>query len=338
LDVIRIGIIGYGYWGPNLSRNFHELPNSEVVVISDLKEDQLKRAKIKYPDANLTTNYQDLFKMGLDAVVVSSSPKTHFKLANDCLEHGLHVLVEKPLTLDSKNAEALIKLAESKVLVLMTGHTFIYNPGVKVLKNYIQSNELGDIYYLDTARLNLGLYQHDLDVIWDLAPHDISILLYLLDQDPISVSAQGVPCVIPHVHDVAYLSLIFPNNLTAYVHVSWLDPCKVRRVTVVGSKKMIVYNDLDSNNMIKIYDKGIMVPDFTNSFGDYQYSYRSGDVTIPSFPFSEPLRQECQEFLDSIINNTKPISDGYSGLKVTKILEAASRSMANKSTHELIDW
>lgn len=336
--MIKIGIIGYGYWGPNLNRNFHELPNSEVVVVSDLKDEQLKRVKIKYPQSTVTKNYKDLFKMGLDAVVVSTPPKTHFKIAKDCLEHDLHVLVEKPLTLCSQEAEELIELAEEKGLVLMTGHTFVYNAAVQTLKKYIDSNELGDIYYLDTARLNLGLYQRELNVIWDLAPHDISILLYLLDNKPVSVSAQGVPCVIPGVHDVAYLSLIYPNNLTAYVHVSWLDPCKVRRVTVVGSKKMIVYNDLDSNGMIRIYDKGIMVPDFTNSFEDYQYSYRSGDITIPSFPFSEPLRAECQNFLDSISNNTKPLSDGYSGLQVTKILEAASRSMENHSTHEQIEW
>jgi predicted dehydrogenase len=333
-----MGIIGYGYWGPNLSRNFHELPNSEVFAISDLKEDQLKRAKSKYPLATVTTNYQDFFKMELDAVAISSPPKTHYQIAKECLENNLHILVEKPLTLNSKDAKELIELAESKDLVIMTGHTFLYNPAVQQLKKYIEGDELGDIYYLDTARLNLGLYQRELDVIWDLAPHDISILLFLLDEKPISVSAQGVPCVIPDVHDVAYLSLIFPNNLTAYVHVSWLDPCKVRRVTVVGSKKMIVYNDLDSNGMIRIYDKGIKVPDFTNSYGDFQYSYRSGDITIPSFQFSEPLRLECQNFLDSIINNTKPLSDGHSGLQVTKILEAASRSMSNKSTHELIQW
>ena len=190
--------------------------------------------------------------MGLDAVVISTPPKTHFDIAKDCLAHDLHVLVEKPLTLKSCDAEELIKLAEARGLILMVGHTFEYDTAVQAMKKYIDSRELGDIYYLDTARLNLGLFQRDSNVIWDLAPHDLSILLYLIGEKPISVSAQGMPCVSPGIYDVAYLSLIFPNNLSAYVHVSWLDPCKVRRVTVVGSKKKAVYNDMDTEGKIKI--------------------------------------------------------------------------------------
>ena len=220
----------------------------------------------------------------------------------------------------------------------MVGHTFEYNTAVQAMKRYIESKELGDIYYIDTARLNLGLFQRDSNVLWDLAPHDISILLYLLGQNPIAVSAQGMPCVIPGVYDVAYLSLAFPHNLTAYVHVSWLDPRKVRRVTVVGSKKMAVYNDLDGEGKIKIYDKGIEAPSDVNSYGEFEYNYRSGDITIPHIHFAEPLLEECRHFLDCIVNHKEPKSSGQSGLRVIKILEAAQRSITKSSTQELIQW
>ncbi|MBI1794935.1 MAG: Gfo/Idh/MocA family oxidoreductase [Chloroflexi bacterium] len=338
MDALKVGIIGYGYWGPNLARNFYELPTSDLVAVADRKEDQLKRAQSKYPQVKLTNDYQELFKMGLDGVVISTPPKTHFQIAKDCLLHDLHVLIEKPMTLNSRDGEELIELAEARGLTLMVGHTFEYNSAVQALKKYIESRELGDLYYLDTARLNLGLFQRDSNVLWDLAPHDISILLYLLDKKPVSVSAQGMPCVIPGIYDVAYLNLIFPDNLTAYVHVSWLDPCKVRRVTVVGSKKMAVYNDMESEGKIKLYDKGIDAPDYTNGFGEFQYNYRSGDITIPNIHFAEPLREECMHFIDSIANHTEPKSSGHSGLRVTKILEAAQRSIANGSMHEVIQW
>lgn len=338
MNAIKIGVIGYGYWGPNLARNFSELPTSELVAIADQKGEQLKRAMVRYPGVELTTDYQDFFKMGLDAVVVSTPPKTHFAVAKDCLLHGLNVLVEKPITLNSRDAEELIQLASDKSLTLMVGHTFEYNSAVEAMKKYIESKELGDLYYIDAARLNLGLFSRDSNVLWDLAPHDISILLYLLGENPISVSAQGMPCVIPGVYDVAYLSLIFPHNLTAYVHVSWLDPCKVRRVTVVGSQKMAVYNDMESEGKIKIYDKGIVAPDYTNGFGEFQYNYRSGDITIPNIRYAEPLKQECSHFVDSIMNHTEPRSSGLAGLRVVKILEAAQRSITKSSTHELIRW
>ncbi len=338
MDSIKVGIIGYGYWGPNLTRNFYELPSSQLVAIADLRDDQLKRAKSRYPGVVLTQDYQELFKMGLDAVVISTPPKTHYKVAKDCLLHDLNVLVEKPLTLNSHDGEELIQIADDKQLTLMVGHTFEYNSAVAAMKKYIDSKELGDLYYIDTARLNLGLFQRDSNVLWDLAPHDISILLYLLGENPISVSAQGMPCVIPGIYDVAYLSLIFPHGLTAYVHVSWLDPCKVRRVTVVGSKKMAVYNDMEAEGKIKIYDKGIDAPDYTNGYGEFEYNYRSGDITMPNIRFVEPLLQECKHFIDCVINHTQPQSSGRSGLRVVKVLEAAQRSIAKDATHELIRW
>jgi predicted dehydrogenase len=335
---IRMGIIGFGYWGPNLTRNFYEMASSELVGIADLKDAQLARAKAKYPHVTLVKEYQSLFDLGLDAVAISTPPRTHFKIAKECLEHGLNVLIEKPMTDNSRDAEELIELADSKGLILMVGHTFEYNTAVHALKKYIDSKELGDIYYLDTARLNLGLFQRNSNVLWDLATHDISILLYLMEKLPISVSAQGVPCVIPGVYDVAYLSLLFPDNLTAYVHVSWLDPCKVRRVTVVGSKKMAVYNDMEAEGKVKIYDKGIDAPGYTNGFGEFQYNYRSGDITIPNIRFLEPLREECLHFIDCIVNHKESNTSGRNGLRVIKILEAAQRSIVNGSSHELIQW
>jgi predicted dehydrogenase len=378
MDRLKIGIIGYGYWGPNLTRNFAELPASEVIAIADTKEDQLKRAQAKYPNVILTRDYHDLFALGLDAVVVSTPPATHHAIAKECLEHGLNVLVEKPITLQSQHAQELVDLADEKELVLMVGHTFEYNSAVHALKSLIDSGELGDIYYIDAARLNLGLFQRDSNVVWDLAPHDISILLFLLGQNPSSVSAKGVSCVFEGTYDVAYLNLTFPNKVSAYIHVSWLDPCKVRRITVVGSKKMAVLNDVENEQKIKIYDKGVDAPVYTNGFGEFQCNYRSGDIVIPKIRFVEPLRQECQVFIDQCKarqreaavlavaggatevaaistdvqqrcpidpkcqicfgNHSSPFSCGRDGLRVIKILEAAQHSMTNGQVQEVIKW
>lgn len=338
MKTIKVGVIGYGYWGPNLARNFFDLPSVELIAIADLKDERLQRAKSLYPEVQMTTEYTDLFNMGLDAIVVSVPPVFHYQIAKDCLEHGLHVLVEKPITQNSRHAEELIQLAEARDLILMVGHTFIYNSAVVALKKYIESGELGEIYYIDTARLNLGLFQRESNVLWDLAPHDISILLYLMDQNPASVSAQGVACVFENVYDVAYLNLIFPNQVPAHIHVSWLDPCKVRRITVVGSKKMIVFNDMENEQKIKIYDKGVDAPEYTDSYGEFHCNYRSGDIIIPNIRVAEPLRQECQHFVESILNKTQPHSNGYSGLNVVKILETAEYSIRNNSSKEVISW
>lgn len=337
MDRIRVGLIGFGYWGPNLARNFADIPGSQLVAIADLKDERLQRAQGLYSGVTMVKDYRALFDMGLDAVVVSTPPATHHPITMDCLEHGLHTLVEKPITLCSEHAQELVNLACSKDLTLMVGHTFEYNSAVVALKKYIDDGELGDIYYLDMARLNLGLF-NDSNVLWDLAPHDISILLYLMGQKPLSVSAQGSPCVFDHIVDVAYLSLVFPNKVKAFIHVSWLDPCKVRRTTVVGSKKMIVYNDIENEQKLKIYDKGVDAPPDTNGYGEFQCNYRSGDILIPKIRIIEPLRQECQHFLDCITTGCKPCSGGEDGLTVVKILEAAQRSMSNGSTQEVIQW
>lgn len=338
MDKIRIGVIGFGYWGPNLARNFHELPSAELVAIADMKEDRLQRAYSMYPSIYLVRDYHELFQADLDAVVISTPPITHYPIAQECLEAGLHVLVEKPLTQNSRDAQCLIDEAHRQDRILMVGHTFEYNSAVIQLKKYIDSGELGDIYYIDAARLNLGLFQRDSNVLWDLAPHDISILLYLLGQNPVSVAAHGMPCVFDGITDVAYLSLVFPNEVPAYVHVSWLDPCKVRRVTVVGSKKMIVYNDMENEQKLKIYDKGVEAPTYTDGYGEFQCNYRRGDILIPNIRVMEPLKQECQQFIESITTHTPPTSSGEDGLRVVKVIEAAQCSMMNGSAQEVIQW
>ncbi|HMD88225.1 MAG TPA: Gfo/Idh/MocA family oxidoreductase [Anaerolineaceae bacterium] len=334
----RIGVIGFGYWGPNLTRNFIENINSEVVMVADLREDRRSTVKNTYPHVMVTEDYRDLFTQNLDAVVVATPPATHYQIAKECLLNGLNVLVEKPLTLNSVHAEELIQIAEQKNRILMVGHTFEYNSAVLALKQLMEAGELGQIYYLDAARLNLGLFQKDSNVLWDLAPHDISILIFLLGKLPISVNSYGAANVMNKIHDVAYVNLVFPDNIMAHIHVSWLDPCKVRRVTVVGSKKMAVYNDIESLEKIKIYDKGVETPEYTNNFGEFNISYRYGDILIPNIRFLEPLKVECQHFLDSIHNQSSPSSCGEDGLHVVKILEAAQRSLDNSGHIEVLKW
>jgi len=309
-----------------------------VVAVTDLKEDRLSRIQALYPKIQVTKDYQDLFKMGLDAIVVATPPYLHYKFAREALELGLHVLVEKPLTLNSQEAEQLIELADQKNLVLMVGHTFRYNTAVQTLKALIDKNDLGKVNYVDAARLNLGLYQRESNVLWDLGPHDISIFIYLLGSEPISISAQGGHCVFDGIYDVVYLNMIFPNNILGHVHLSWIDPCKVRRVTVVGSKKMVVYNDIENSEKIRIYDKGVDMQPYTNSFEEFQCSYRYGDMLVPNIRFTEPLKNECQDFLDSIINGRDPCCTGCDGLKVVKVLEAGQRSLVNGSHQEEIKW
>lgn len=334
----RVGVIGCGYWGPNLIRNFNEIASSEVVAVADLRDERLKYIQNAYHGIATTKNYKDLFEMNLDAVVVATPPATHYAIAREALDHDLHVMVEKPLTTSTCDAEDLVEISDKKGMVLMVGHTFTFNSAVFALKKLIDSGEVGKIHYIDTARLNLGLFQRDLNALWDLAPHDLSILIYLLGTNPISIEVYGMDCVFKGIHDVVYMNLVFPNNILAHVHVSWLDPCKVRRVTVVGSKKMVVYNDVESLEKIKIYDKGVDAPEYTDTYGDFQCSYRYGDVLIPNIKFVEPLRQECQHFLDCIKDHHKPSSSGEEGLKVVRILEAAQASLLNNHHREVLQW
>lgn len=337
-DMVRIGVIGCGYWGPNLLRNFVEIPQSRVVAVAELREARRDYVRTRYPDVRVTAEYRDLFHLDLDGVVVATPPPTHYAIAHDCLQHGLHVLVEKPLTLNSDHAAELIAQAEAADRVLMVGHTFEYNPAVQALKQFIARGDLGEIFYLSTMRLNLGLFQSDLDVLWDLAPHDISILRYLLDADPLSVGASGASYIFRDVCDIAFLCFEFPNKTCAHSRVSWLDPHKVRQITVVGSEKMAVYDDTATNEKIRIYDKRVQSQPYTDTYGEFQLQYHHGDIVIPNIPHAEPLRQECEHFLHCIVTGDTPRSDGRSGWSVIKIIEAAERSLRNGNTHEHIHW
>jgi predicted dehydrogenase len=332
--VLKIGVIGYGYWGPKLVRNFQEAPATRVTMVADRDPSRLNQLHRTHADLEITNDYQALLASDVDAVVVATPVSTHFPIAMDCLRHGKHVLVEKPLARTSAEAQQLVALAARQRLVLMVGHTFEYNPAVEMLKTIVDSGEIGRVYYLNSSRTNLGIFQKDVNVIWDLAPHDISILLYLLGVDPLDVSACGSDYVQPGIHDVARLTLNFPNQVQAHVHLSWLDPCKVRRTTIVGAKKMIVYDDLEMHEKIKIYDTGVSKPEHTDNYGEFQLSYRYGDITIPRIPLHEPLKVECAHFADSILHGRQPRSNGEVGLKVVKILEHAEKSLLNGGMRE----
>lgn len=333
MEPVKVGAIGYGYWGPNLIRNFVELPTSTVAAVSDLDENRLKHVRERHPQIPVTTsNYQDLFTMGLDAVVVATPPHTHFQVVRECLMNGLHVLVEKPLTLSSADAYELIRIAEERNRVLMVGHTFEYNPAVRALKEMIDSGELGEIHYIDAVRVSLGLFSSRLNVIWDLAPHDISILLYLLGKMPESVCAQGNGCVQEGIEDVAYMTMRFPGNVMTHMRLSWLDPRKTRRITVVGSKKMVIYDDVEPQEKIKVYDKRVNAIRHYDTFGEFQFAYHYGDIVTPYIHFDEPLRIECGHFIECIQEGKQPQTDGHNGLRVVQIVEAAQQSLREQNS------
>lgn len=334
MNKLKIGAIGCGYWGPNLIRNFIEIPGADLVAIADLQQEQLEHITTRYPQIEVATqNYRDLYELALDAVVIATPPHTHYTIAMECMEQGLHTQIEKPITLDSEDASRMIIKAKEKGLVMMVGHTFEYNPAVRLLKEMIGSGELGDIYYIDAVRVSLGLFQTRANVLWDLAPHDISILRHILGQDPISVSATGSSCVQEGVEDVAYANLNFPKNVTAHIRTSWLDPLKTRRITVVGSKKMVIYDDVEPLDKIKIYDKGVTAIRRTETFGEFHFAYHYGNVISPYIRNEEPLRLQCKHFLECIRENKTPITDGYNGMQVVKILEAMQHSMENNGMY-----
>jgi len=328
MSQVRIGVVGCGYWGPNLIRNFVALKDAEVVIVVDKKTDRLEHIQSLYPKVQVSDSHFDLFNMDLDAAVIATPPASHYEIANDCLNNGLHTFVEKPMTLNSMDCMRLVELAQERNLTLMVGHTFEYNPAVRKMKEIIQSGELGKVFYIDAVRVNLGLFQSDLDVIWDLAPHDISILHYLLGTNPISVQAVGEDCIFSDKNDLAYMHIQFPDNTSAHLRVSWLDPQK---------KKMLVYDDIENMEKIKIYDKGVEKPPYTDTYAEFQCSYHYGDVVIPNIQFTEPLKIESQHFVDCILDDTlQPISSGEQGLLVVQTLEAAERSMKHDGTRERI--
>jgi predicted dehydrogenase len=338
MDKLSLGVIGCGYWGPKLARNIHEIPDAHLASVADLSDERLRHMKALYPYTTITTNYKAILdNPNITAVVIATPVATHVDLARDSLLAGKHVLVEKPLTASTTDALELIALAEERDLRLMVGHTFEYNPVVERLKSLISNRAIGDVYYINATRVNLGIFQRDINVIWDLAPHDISILIYVLGLLPKRVSAHGAANVRDGIEDVGYLLLYFPNNVMATIHVSWLDPHKIRQITVVGSDKMLVYDDI-STEKLKMYDRGVDRPGYSDTPEEHELSYRDNGASVVPVQYTEPLRLECLHFLECIREHRTPRSDGYSGWKVIKVLEAAQRSLHNKGVEEEIVW
>jgi len=328
--MIGIGVIGYGYWGPNLVRNFSQVEGATMVAVCDQDQSRLDRVSKLYP-AMLTFDDVDalLADPTIDAVAIATPVTTHFPLAKRALEAGKHVFVEKPFTATSAEGDTLVALADERGLTLMVDHTFIYTSAVRKIHELTQSGELGQLYYYDSVRVNLGLFQSDVSVMWDLAVHDLSIMDYLLDQDPISVAATGVAHVAGQPKNMAYITCMFPDNLIAHFHVNWLAPVKVRQTLLCGSEKMVVFDDVDMSEKVKVYDKGVVFADNDES-AVYQrhVGYRTGDMWAPRLDNIEALAIETQHFVDCISSGETPLSDGRAGVRIVRILEAADESMA----------
>jgi len=331
--VIRIGVIGYGYWGPNLVRNCFETPDVQVASVCDLRADRLALLNCRYPTVKTTQNCLDLIEdPSIDAVAIATPVSTHFDLAFRALKEGKHVLVEKPLAADIEQVQRLIELAKKRNRILMVDHTFVYTGAVRKIRELVESGNLGEIYYYDSVRVNLGLFQHDVNVLWDLAVHDLSIMDYVLPFRPCAVSATGLSHVPGGTENIAYLTLFFEGSQMAHIHVNWLAPVKLRRTLIGASRKMIVYDDLDQGEKIKVYDKGITVNSSQNPEKLYQLlvGYRTGDMLAPQIDAVEALRREIAHFVDCIQQQQEPITDGATGLRVVEILQAASQSMAQR--------
>jgi predicted dehydrogenase len=325
---MKIAVIGCGYWGPNLVRNFTQLNKVDELYCCDLDPKKRERIKTLFPTVRIVEDYTELLEQpDLDGAVIATPVNSHFPLAKEFLEQGKHVMVEKPLTHSLESGLKLIDLAQERKRVLMVGHTFEYTAAVNKIKEIVESGELGKVLYVSCTRVNLGLFQKDINVVWDLAPHDISIILYVLGVYPVSVNCQGKAHFNPNVEDVATTTLNFNNGLIAFIHNSWLDPKKIRKTTIVGTRKMLVYDDLESQEKIKIYDKGLEIPPYYDTFAEFHFSYRSGDMYSPRIDEYEPLRKQCDTFVECIKRGVRPSSDGVNGLRVVAILEAASRSL-----------
>jgi predicted dehydrogenase len=327
--VIRVGVIGYGYWGPNIARNFQGVDDCEVTVICDKSSQALQRAQRAHPKVQVTTDAAAVTASPeVDAVAVITPVWTHFELAKMALENGKHVFVEKPFTSTATQAEQLIELAASKNLQIMVDHTFLFTGAVRKIRQLVDEGALGKLYYYDATRVNLGLFQHDVNVIWDLAPHDLSIMGHLISAKPEALSAAG-QIHLNGLEDLAYLTVFFSDKIIAHINVNWLSPVKVRTTLIGGEKKMVVWNDLEADEKVKVYDKGV---DFTDGQGVHELlvSYRSGDMWAPKVEQIEALASEARYFIDCVRNNRRPFNDGEAGLRVVRLLEAADRSLKEK--------
>ena len=326
--IIKVGIVGCGYWGPNLVRNLRQAQDCDLKVLCDLSETRLSHMRRLYPEVATTKRFEDLLENPeLDALVIATPVRFHYEMAKAALSAGKHVFIEKPIARTEAEAQELVSLAESQGLVLMVGHTFLFSPAVRRMKEIIDAGDIGQVQYVSARRLNLGLFQKDVNVAWDLAPHDISILLYLLGESPLSVSCQGSSHVSRGIEDVTMMYLNFSKNRCAFVQNSWLDPKKVRQMTVVGSRRMIIYDDTEPLEKLKIYDARVEVPPHYDTFAEFTYSYHYGDAYVPYIKQDEPLKLECQHFIDCIRKGAEPVTNGHLGLEVVKILEAADKSL-----------
>jgi predicted dehydrogenase len=335
---VNIALVGPGYWGPNLARNLAVTPGARLHTLCDLREARLKEIGNAYPGVKLETDFSRVLEdEEVDAVVIATPVATHFELAKRALLAGKHLLVEKPLATSSADCRTLVALAAERKRTLMVGHVFLYNAAVRQVKAYIDSGELGDVYYVCSQRLNLGIVRQDVNALWNFAPHDVSILNYWFGARPLGVSTRGFSYLQPSVEDVVFMTIDYPGGVGANVHISWLDPRKVRAMTVVGSKKMVVYDDVDTDAPLMIYDKGITrrstgsapseAPAAPNGFGEFRFLTRAGDVVIPRFDQFEPLRAECRHFVECVQTGATPLSDGEEALRVVEVLEAAQESL-----------
>jgi len=329
--MIRLGVIGYGYWGPNLVRNFMEAPGATVSAVSDLRPDRLQAAQSRYPTVQVTTDYRAMLSdPKIDAVAISTPVKSHFEIAMAALKSHKHIFIEKPLAASLDEGLRLVEEAHKRKLTLMVDHTFVYTGAVRKVRKLVESGELGRVHYYDSVRVNLGIFQHDVNVIWDLAVHDLSIMDYVLPARPYAVSATGMSHVPGGPENIAYMSFLFEDTMIAHIHVNWLAPVKIRRTLIGGSCKMIVYDDLEPSEKIKVYDRGITVSNNPESYYQMMVSYRAGDMYAPQLDMTEALRIEVTEFLRCLDTGEEPITSGETGLRVLELLEAATDSMKSK--------
>jgi predicted dehydrogenase len=326
--MIEIAVVGYGYWGPNLVRNFSECDDTCVSVVCDSATQRLAQARKRFPSVECITDFDEVLRRSsIQAIAIATPVRTHYELARRALEAGKHVLVEKPLTMRVDHAEELVALAQRNGLVLMVDHIFVYSPPVLKMKELVDSGKLGKLFFIDSVRINLGLFQHDVNVVWDLAPHDLSIVDFLLGRLPRALSATGGAHAGNEIEDVAYLNLDYGEGLIANFHVNWLSPVKVRQLIIGGSERSLIYNDMDPSEKVKVYDRGINVGEDPEKRREVLISYRSGDVWAPNIPNAEPLGLLASNFAECITHRRTPVSSGESGLRIVKILDAAQRSI-----------
>ena len=326
-DEISIGVIGYGYWGPNIARNFNGIEKAKVKMICEQDSVSLKKAARAYPNAVTTADSKDVITSpDIDAVAIITPVSSHYELAKQALLNGKHIFVEKPFTASVAQAEELVELADKKNLKIMVDHTFIFTGAVRKMKQLVDDGELGDLYYYDSIRVNLGLFQHDVNVIWDLAPHDFAIMDYLISEKPVAVQASGKAHINNGKENIAFVTAHFANNIVAHFNVNWLSPVKVRLTLLGGEKKMLVWNDAVADEKIRIYDKGINVKS-REGIHDLLVSYRSGDMLAPKIEQTEALKLEAEHFVDCILSNETPVNDGKAGLRIVRMLEACDQSL-----------